>query len=497
MYSGDHHKDRERRKETILERVMSQRMESELQDIDTLTEVNLAHVVMLAEREIIALEVAAALLGKLLDIADRGADVLGSLDSSEGLYLAYEASLIRDLGMEIGGAIHTARSRNDLGATTHRMSTRFGILQVSGALLALRSAALKKAEEHLGTVMTGYTHHQPAQPITYAHWLLALDSALSRDSDRLWAALACTNMLPLGSCALAGTDFPVDQDRTAQLLGFRGVMSNSLDAVAARDYALEVSSALAILATGLSRFALDLQVWCTHEFGLISLPDALSGVSSIMPQKRNPVALEWLKGRSAHISANLYAMLTGQKNTSYTNVIDVNRESLLRLSSTFSDLQAMLEMAGALIEGVVPATDRMLQGAAENFSTVTLLANFLVRREGLSFRSAYQVVSAVVRQALGLGLNSTEVDPELLAGVSEEVLGRRVELTEADIRDVLDPATNVRRLQYGGGPSPGRSACEIQRRVQVLEGDMEAVEGQWRRLHEAREALFATARQMS
>lgn len=469
------------------------RMASELEQIDNMTDANLAHVVMLMERAIIPREVGAPLLGRLLEISEQGAGALGDLDPSEGLYLAYESRIIGDLGMRVGGAMHTGRSRNDLGATVHRMAARRLILQVTSAVLALREALLHGAADHLDTVMTGYTHHQPAQPITVAHWLLALEDALTRDTDRLRAAYRRSDALPLGACALAGTDFPVDGSRTAKLLGFSRVMENSLDAVAARDYATETLFSLAAAATNLSRLATDLQFWYTHEFGLIDFPDSLAGVSSIMPQKKNPVVLEWLRGRCSHVVSALHAALLAQKNTSYSNVIDVNLEGLRGFTPACRDTAAMLEIAAALIREITCDPERMRLAAAGNFSSVTLLANMLVRDHGLSFRAAYGAVSAVVREALARGMDSTGVGADMVADVTQRVTGHRPELSEEGVRRILDPVENVNRLQYGGGPSPRLNGEQLELRTERLDADHTERASTRRHLDDSRRSLLETA----
>ncbi len=468
------------------------RMTAELEQLDHMTDANLAHVIMLVETGIISEEVGSPLLARLVAISEGGAGALGDLDPSEGLYLAYESRIIEDLGMRIGGAMHTGRSRNDLGATVHRMTARRLILEVTSAALALRGALLGAAGVHLDTVVTGYTHHQPAQPITVAHWLLALEDAFSRDTDRLKAAYARADALPLGACALAGTDFPVDPDRTAELLGFCRVMDNSLDAVAARDYATETLFCLASVATNLSRLATDLQFWYTHEFGLIDFPDSLAGVSSIMPQKKNPMVLEWLRGRSSHVISALHAALGAQKNTSYSNVIDVNLEGLRGFTPACRDAVRMLEITGALVREIRCEPERMRRAAAANFSSVTLLANALARDHGLSFRAAYRAVKAVVEEALARGIDSTGVSADLLADITQRVTGHRPDLDEGTVRRILDPVENVHRLEFGGGPSPGRNQDQLGRRARRLDADHAETAATRRHLDESRRSLLET-----
>jgi argininosuccinate lyase len=473
-------------------RLFGERLESEKRTLTHLNDINLAHVIMLRETEIIEAGVADALLVKLLEIDARGIDALGDLSGNEGLYLAYEGSLIDELGIEVGGALHTARSRNDLGATIHRMHTRVQVMLLLDAVLGLRESLIHKARSHVATVMTGYTHFQPAQPVTLAHWLLAIEAALSRDTARLIAALDRTDALPLGSCALAGTDFPIDPSRTADLLGFGEILDNSLDAVAGRDYATETLAACAILATTLSRAATDLHVWYTHEFGYFTLPPALSGGSSIMPQKKNPVALEILKGRSAQAMSAFETTLMAQKNTSYSNVVDVNRESLRGFDSALEVTVDLVDLMHAVVDGMNVDKERMASQAAVNFSTVTLLTNFLVRERDYSFRAAYQLVKQVVETATQSGYASTDLTPQML----DDAAGRPLEIPDETVREMLDPERNINSLKYGSGPAPSWCSDILDRRAEDLKRDEAAIDAIAGAVHSNRRRLLEQAREI-
>lgn len=479
--------------DVMLRYVMNERLAEEMRDVQLLTDINIAHVVMLAGSEIIGKPVARSLVRVLLELAERGVNAFEDLDPTEGLYLAYEQRLIAELGLDIGGALHTARSRNDLGATLHRLKTRVQIIEIMDALLALRGTLLDSSAGALDMVMTGYTHHQPAQPVTFGHWLLAIEGALSRDSLRFEQALIRTNEMPLGSCALAGTDFSVDQLVTAHLLGFARVFDNSIDAIATRDYALETAAAVSLLGVTLSRFALDLQLWHSPEYGYVDLADGLSGVSSIMPQKKNPVVLEWLKGRAAHLIGNQMTMLSAQKNTSYTNVIDVNRESLRFSSQACGDAVAMLSVATAIVSSIVPQAETMAARANGNFSSTTLLANLLVRDSGLSFREAHDLVARLVRAAQARGVDCTGID----AGLLNETAGYDVGINDQRLREILDPRVNVERLEYGGGPAPSRNASVVANRRERLRKETKALEFGKQRFINARADLFEAARKLA
>lgn len=477
--------------DAVAKRVFGDRLDNEIHGLHHLNDVNLAHVLMQLRTGIMNRETARALLHKLLEIDDKGIAALGELEQdNEGLYLAYEGSLIEELGIHIGGALHTARSRNDLGSTIHRMETRLHLHDLLSSLLTLRESLLKNAQSYQQTVMTGYTHLQPAQPITLGHWMLAIEGALSRDTTRLIQSLERTDAFPLGACALAGTDFPIDRDYTAELLGFNRLIDNSLDAVAARDNAAEAMAACAILATTLSRASTDLHVWYTHEFGYFTLPKSLAGGSSIMPQKKNPVALEILKGRSAHVIGHLQVMLLGQKNTSYSNVVDVNRESLRAFGDTMTQTVDLVDLMRAVVDNLIVDEDRMLRHAQMNFSTVTLLANYLVRERGYSFRASYRLIKELVEIATNRGLSSTDLTSELL----DEAAGEPLDVPSDMLDEILDPSTNVVRLKYGAGASPESNSQVIRERQRILGADAKQVENFEVAVESARSKLMSEAR---
>jgi argininosuccinate lyase len=250
-----------------------------------------AHGLMLERQGIVGREAIAAALGVVLDLAERGPASIEVDHRQEDLYSYVERAIVRRLGPDVGGRLHTGRSRNDLNATTWRMALRGALLDALRALAALRGTVLTLAERDAGIVMPGYTHAQHAQPVTFGYWLLAAADVLARDHARLMGALARVDLCPLGAGALTTTAFPLDRGFVAEQLGFAAPLEIAYDAVSSRDDALETAGALAVLATFLSRIATDLYAWSTWEYGFVELADRHSAVSSIMPQKKNPAAL--------------------------------------------------------------------------------------------------------------------------------------------------------------------------------------------------------------
>jgi argininosuccinate lyase len=457
-----------------------------------MTAVNRAHVVMLAQEGIIKREAAAAILGALEDIAARGPAGLELDPEREDLYFNYEHAVSERVGPDTGGQMHTGRSRNDLGATLVRMRSRDVLTGLVGAALELREALLRRAAEFTETVMPGYTHLQPAQPITMGHYLSAVESALSRDTERLAGALRHTDLSPLGAAALAGTGFPINREATARLLGFDGVLANTLDCVASRDYLLEALAAAAIMGATLSRFAQDLYVWYSAEFGAVDFPDRAAGTSSIMPQKKNPILLEHIKGRTAHAAGALAGALAGIRNTNFTNVIDANRESLRPGWAALEELRVSLVLALVVVRTMIVRGDLLLQRCRTNFSTVTELADTLVRLWGISFRQAHEVVGGVVRRAIAAGGTAADITAAMVQEVSAEVLGVRYELDPGAVTRSLDPVHNVAARSHSGGPAPQQVSEMIARALEGV-GDGRDVLARYRERLAAAEAGLAAA----
>ena len=480
----------------ILEHIYQPRLKRDEAILPYLTEANLAHAVMLARTGIIQESDAKALLRALMEVDEQGKDVFDLDAQLEGLYYNYERYLIEALGPRTGGRLHTGRSRNDLGATTSRMKVRDLVLRLLRQMVEFRSSLLGVAEEHLDTVITGYTHLQPAQPITLAHYLTAIEQALQRDMARMRHAFEDTNRSCLGAGALAGTGFPIDRQLTADLLGFDGFLDNTLDAVGSRDYLLELFSGLAILAITLSRLAQDLFVWYTYEFGIIGLPDRLGGTSSIMPQKKNPIIMETCKGRLSHVLGGLISALSAMKNTNYTNVIDVNSESFYLLDDSAGQVEAALGLLQAAIENMEVRKERAYDMASANFSTVTELADTLVREKDYSFREAHHIVGVMVRQALQKGLSATQITSEFIDSVIIDEGGTPIGLPEDKVRQALDPRQNVSARAHDGGPAPSAVATTIRRARRLLEEDRHFVEMTRHKLQSAQTSLRKTVREM-
>ncbi len=359
---------------------------------------SIAHARMLGQQRIIAAKDVAAIvngLQKILQQIESGEFEFKT--ELEDIHLNVEKRLTDMIGAA-GGRLHTGRSRNDQVATDFRLWVRDCIDATDRALQALQAALIGKAEAHAATVMPGFTHLQSAQPVTFGHHMLAYVEMIGRDRGRFGDARARVNESPLGAAALAGTSFPIDREATAKALGFARPLANSMDAVSARDFALEFLAASAICATHLSRLAEELVIWSSPQFAFVKLSDGFTTGSSIMPQKRNPDAAELIRAKTGRIAGALVGLLTVMKGLplAYSKDMQEDKEPLFDAADSLSlSIHAMTGMMGSLTVNEA----RLRAAASAGFSTATDLADWLVREAGLPFRDAHHVTGGLVKLA--------------------------------------------------------------------------------------------------
>ncbi|MFJ8794026.1 argininosuccinate lyase [Streptomyces sp. NPDC102462] len=385
--------------------------------------IDLAHVVMLTECGLLPRDAAAALLRAVTALRADGFRELYDRPAPRGLYLMYESHLIERLGADVGGKLHTGRSRNDIKATITAMRLREDLTDLLGELLRLQGVLLSRARAHRHVVMPVYTHFQPAMPVTYGYYLAGIATALDRDIVALRHTVEEQSRCPLGAGAVSGTDLPIDPARTAELLGFDGPPLHAMDAVASRDTLLRALAAAAGAGLTLSRLATDLQLWSTQEFGFVEFPERLVGGSSAMPQKRNAFLLEHVKAKSATAVGAWAASAAAMKSTPFTNSIEVGTEAVGGAWSALATVRDSVLLAQVLVSGARPDGRRMEQRAREGFVTATVIANRLVR-QGIPFRTAHHVVGAAVREAVEAGeseLTKIALPEGLRADVSADV----------------------------------------------------------------------------
>ncbi|MBQ7492823.1 MAG: argininosuccinate lyase [Selenomonadaceae bacterium] len=407
---------------------------------------NRAYAKMLAEEKIITQDEAAKILDGLTWVEKNfsAEDIDGKY---EEIYFNVEQKLIQHVGLEIGGRLHTGRSRNDIYAALWRMETRKALWQICQSVLALQKRMLELAEKYQRTIITGYTHTQPAQPITVGYYYAAAVEVLQRDFERLQAAYQKTNQCALGAAALAGTGFPINRDKLEKFLGFEGTVTNALDCVGTKDYLLEVESALAIMMVNLSRMAQDHYIWCTNEFSLAEVGGEVAICSSIMPQKKNPVTFEMIKSKSAHMLGTFTAGCAIMKNTPFSLCMDLFETHAQFWAGFKSSLDAV-NLFTETLKFITFNEERAYLAAKNNFSTVTALADFLVGKFKISFAEAHDIVGEMV----GAVENISDMTAELLNTCAEKIIGRGLEVTDAEIANVLEPAANVRGKISAGSP---------------------------------------------
>jgi argininosuccinate lyase len=361
----------------------------------------------------------------------------------EDIHMNVERRLQELIG-EVGGKLHTGRSRNDQIALDERLYLKEAVGRTREGLRRVQQALVERAAETADAPMPGYTHLQRAQPVVLGHHLLAYVFMLDRDRQRLAACAARADCLPLGAAALAGTAYPIDREALARDLGFASVSPNSLDAVSDRDYVLEFLGAAAIVGMHLSRLAADLTLWATAEFGFVEFADAFATGSSIMPQKKNPDVAELVRGKSGRLYGNLVAVLTTMKGLPLTYNSDM-QEDKEPLFDSVDTLEAILGVLPALLASLTFRTERMRAAAGEHYATATDLADYLVRK-GLPFRQAHEVVGRVVRHALEAG--------RPLEALPLETLRRFSPLIESDVARALTVDASLRARAVTGGTAP-------------------------------------------
>lgn len=448
-----------------------------------LMHIHYAHGLMLTKQRILTRAEARTIL-QGLDALERGKILRAKYDGSvEDLFFYIERELSRLIGEEVAGKLHIARSRNDIDVTLYRMKLRVEVLTLTEELVALRDALLTLAKANLKTVMPAHTHTQPAQPTTLAHYLSAALEFISRDITRLRAAFATINRNPLGACAITTTGFPINRAHTTQLLGFEDIAENSYGAIGGIDYLLEAVSALATSAVSLGKFTQDLLLWATQEFSFIRLGDAYVQTSSIMPQKRNPVALEHVRIQLSKAFGQAQAVMTSVHNTPFGDINDVEDDLQPLVYTTFSDAKRAVKLLAGAVSAIEVDRAALRRKAAGSFLTMTELADTLVREEGLSFKAAHRLVAQTVKRVPGIETPAAEIVQALLAVAEEHQQPLRT--PRETLLRALSPEHFVAVRTVLGGPAPEQVADFLRRQKERAAADQ-----QWLKAKNALLAAF-------
>lgn len=447
--------------------------------LSPLLSIHYAHLVVLADCGIVPAGDARALREALDEISRQDLSAVKHDGRWEDLYVYVDRLIAEAAGEEAAGRLRTARSRNDVDVTMYRMRQREFILGLLGATLSLRRVLLGVAERHRETVFPAHTHTQPGQPTTIAHYMLAVVEQLERDGRRLRAAYDTTNRNPLGSCAATGTGFAIDRRTTADLLGFLEPTGNTYGSIAAVDYLLESVAATAITMSGFGRFVQDLLLWSTAEFSYVRLADGFVQSSSLMPQTRNPVALEHARAIASKALGQAAAILVSVHNTPFGDVVDTEDDLQPLVLSMFRDAARAVKLVAAALETAEFDVTRLQARAGERGMTLTELADTLVRDKGLPFGIAHAVACRVADVRC---TNPEAGLSETLSEATATLAGAPIEYSEAQLSAILEPRHFVEVRTTLGGPSPSETVKAI-----VESGDRLSDDQRW--AADARDAL--------
>jgi len=465
----------------MMQFLSSMHADRHIADADIL--VDIAHVLMLDKQKIINREVTRQLLPALIRMHDEGVPEEAFDERFEDIHAGIESFLIESAGTEIGGRLHIGRSRNDEVATCIRIRMREELLKQMASLLKIRRTLIALAEQHKDSVMPGFTHLQHAQPTTLAHHLLAYEQAFSRDFDRLRDTYARVNISPLGAAAFASTGYPVNRDYTASLLGFDGLVTNTMDAVATRDFALETLADLTILMATISRLCEELIIWSTSFVRFVSLDDAFCSTSSIMPQKKNPDIAEIMRAKSGSVFGAFSGSLVTVKGLPMSYNRDL-QELTPNIWRGMHDAKESLQLLSEMLASAQFNTERMKEEAGKGFSTATELADSLAR--------AHNIVGRAVQKG-SLSLSTLEkAAQELDSGVSLKKKG----LTQAKIDKVLDPEYSISVRKAPGAPAPVAVKGAIHDRKKQISSDAAFLDQKQAKISKAKTELITRARRL-
>ncbi len=419
---------------------------------------SIAHATMLSECGIISTEDKESIIAGLQSIKSDIEDGTLKIDmSAEDIHMFVETELTKRIG-DAGKRLHTARSRNDQVVTDLRLFLRNVVSEIEAEIYELCKSIIERAKENTDSIMPGYTHLQAAQPVTFAHHLMAYTQMLIRDLTRFKDAKKRLNQSPLGAGALATTVYPIDRHRTADLLGFEKPMANSMDAVSDRDFVLELEFCTSLTMVHLSRLSEEMIIWSSQEFGFIELDDAFTTGSSIMPQKKNPDMAELTRGKTGTVIGILTGMLTTMKGIplAYNKDMQEDKKGVFEVVET---LLKTLKVTRGMIDTLVVNADKMKEKANHGYIVATDLADYLTEK-GMPFRDAYTIVGAIIKKASNEGKNLDEYSLEDYSEFSD--------IFEKDLFEAIALENSLNRRCAYGGPSPSAVVEQIEETLKVL-----------------------------
>nr|WP_263327134.1 argininosuccinate lyase [Neobacillus sp. Marseille-Q6967] len=460
--------------------------EAKQQFVDSMVEIHKAHLIMLVEQGLVGKEEARKIAKAVSNLDMEEIKNRRYTGEYEDLFFEVEHSLIEDAG-DIAGNLHIARSRNDMGIAIYRMTLRKKLLLLVEKALKLREALIELTDEHKTTVMIGYTHTQQAQPTTLGHYFNAMTDMLTRDISRLQAAYKTVNRSSMGAAALTTSGFGISRERMKELLGFDDMIDNAWDAVAGADYIAETATSVQLSALNLGRSIQDFLLWGTQEYGAFLLSAPYVQISSIMPQKRNPVSIEHMRALLSSVAGDCQTVLLMVHNTPFGDIVDTEDDMQPYIWNAIEKLGGIYDLLTCVLLTMEVNKETLLKRAKESFANVTELADTIVRKDGLSFRQAHHVVSSTVKELMNSGKTSLEsLTLELLNEQSKKVVGKESVLSEEELKQCLSPEYFVQIRDLEGGPSPRRMEKTIEERL-----NEQSLLASW--LEEKREHLTTSA----
>ncbi|MED3563942.1 argininosuccinate lyase [Bacillus xiapuensis] len=454
---------------------------------DSMFDIHRAHIIMLKEQQIISSDEAKRMLEGTNIVAKTDPSLLTYRAEYEDLFFMMEAKIAEVIGPELAGKIHIARSRNDMGVAMYRLVLREYFLKLLDSCYRLSEILSEQAEQHAETYITGYTHTQPAQPTTLGHYFLAIYDVLQRDIKRLLSAYETVNRSPLGAAAMTTTGFPISRVRTCELLGFEGIVENSYDAIAGADYLLETSAALMICMVNTGRWIQDFLQQVTREYGTFTVADPYVQVSSIMPQKRNPVSIEHSRALASSAISEAQAVMNMIHNTPFGDIVDTEDDLQPHLYRAFNKANRVMKLLHAVIVTLKVNKGHAKEMAEKSCITITELADTLARDYGIGFRKAHEIASFIAKK-------TAEEEKELPDWKVEEVNIMlqsfvNVTLTEKAWNNIISPVHFVKIRSISGGPSPNEVLRMIAERKKWLVAERKKFEKIVQKLKEKRKFL--------
>jgi argininosuccinate lyase len=478
--------------ESVLRPVFEQQRDSLYQ---AMMEVQRAHVRMLFDTEILSRKEAARMLQVIEKFRHIDSDTFAYDPQYEDLFFLLEAKFAEEIGDDLAGNMHLGRSRNDLGVTVYRMVLREKLLALIRQLLRLKKTLLEISGQHIFTLMPAHTHTQPAQPITLSHYLLAVFDGLRREAARSWRAYHTVNRSPMGAAALAATGFPICRQTVCDLLGFSGMIENTYDAIGGADYLVETATSVLSLMTFLGRVLHDLLLLGTKEVGVVRLADPYVQVSSIMPQKRNPVSLEHARALSSSAIGEAQAVLTMVHNTPFGDIVDTEDDLQPHLYQALQKSERVVRLLMAVLATMQVDRAKLRAEAGKYCCTITELADTLVRREGISFRKAHSIAGLVATQASSAQIELDQVPLKWIKDAVLKVTGKAIQMDEKIWSKIMNPEYFVNVRDRPGGPAPKVVTEMIEKRERIWEEEKAKFTQERQRLLKAKAQLDAKVKE--